>query len=282
MAEPQATGIAPPPLEEALGWIGFRVDDMNGSRVARVQDIYVDTKDGEPVWVVVKVGRFGKVTAIPYADCADGAGPALGRPRAQGGPRRSGAGGRQAACPRAGAGALRALHDPPRPGPARGGRGTTRRRRDGTAVRPGLLSFRRPARSGRHPPPRALDRRPAAEVGEGFVELGRLARTAALTLDAVPAHGTQRGRSIVEVDTRLHDVLPAGVLLLVQSPPPGLVTDRISLPAPSVGAKERARNISASCGKACQACLQQPSWRAITICWTSSVPSPMVRILASR
>ena len=27
---------------------------------------------------------------------------------------------------------------------------------------------------------------------------------------------------------------------------------------------------------------QQPSWRAITICCTSSVPSPMVRILASR
>ena len=27
---------------------------------------------------------------------------------------------------------------------------------------------------------------------------------------------------------------------------------------------------------------QQPSWRAITICWTSSVPSPIVRILASR
>ena len=27
---------------------------------------------------------------------------------------------------------------------------------------------------------------------------------------------------------------------------------------------------------------QQPSWRAMTICCTSSVPSPMVRILASR
>jgi hypothetical protein len=72
MAEPQATGTAPPPLKVALGWIGFRVDDMNGSRVARVEDIYVDTKDSKPVWVVVKVGRFGKVTAIPYADCADG------------------------------------------------------------------------------------------------------------------------------------------------------------------------------------------------------------------
>jgi hypothetical protein len=74
MAEPNARGSAPPPLEEALGWIGFRVDDMNGSRVARVVAIYVDAEDGKPVWVIVKVGRFGKVTAIPYAECADAPG----------------------------------------------------------------------------------------------------------------------------------------------------------------------------------------------------------------
>ncbi len=74
MAEPGATGSAPPPLEEALGWVGFRVDDMNGARVARVAGIQVDAADGEPVWVVVKLGRFGKVTAVPYGDCADAPG----------------------------------------------------------------------------------------------------------------------------------------------------------------------------------------------------------------
>ncbi len=74
MAEPSATGSAPPSLKEALGWLGFRVDDMNGARVARVEAIYVDAEDGEPAWVVVKVGRFGKVTAIPYGECADGPG----------------------------------------------------------------------------------------------------------------------------------------------------------------------------------------------------------------
>jgi hypothetical protein len=74
MAEPQATGSAPPPLKEALGWIGFRVDDMNGSRVARVVGIYVDAEDGAPAWLIVKVGRFGKVTVVPYAECADGPG----------------------------------------------------------------------------------------------------------------------------------------------------------------------------------------------------------------
>jgi PRC-barrel domain protein len=74
MAEPAATGSAPPPLKEALGWIGFRVDDMNGTRLARVLDIYVDADDENPVWVLVKLGRFGKVTAVPFADCADGPG----------------------------------------------------------------------------------------------------------------------------------------------------------------------------------------------------------------
>ena len=73
-AEPKPAGGARPPLKEALGWIGFRVDDMNASRLGRVVGIYVDAADEEPVWVVVKLGRFGKVTAIPYADCADGPG----------------------------------------------------------------------------------------------------------------------------------------------------------------------------------------------------------------
>jgi hypothetical protein len=74
MAEPAKTGTGPPPLSEALGWAGFRVDDMNGARLGRVLGIYVDAGDETPAWVLVKMGRFGKVTAIPYADCADGPG----------------------------------------------------------------------------------------------------------------------------------------------------------------------------------------------------------------
>jgi PRC-barrel domain len=74
MPEPEAPASAPPPLNEALGWTGFRVDDMNGSRVARVEGIYVDFEDREPVWLIVKLGRFGKITAVPYAECAGGPG----------------------------------------------------------------------------------------------------------------------------------------------------------------------------------------------------------------
>jgi hypothetical protein len=63
-----------PTLSEARSWIGFRVDEMGGSSIARVQDIYVDQESGEPVWVVIKIGRFGKLTAVPLRDCAGGAG----------------------------------------------------------------------------------------------------------------------------------------------------------------------------------------------------------------
>lgn len=71
-AEAGAAGTAPAPLSEALGWIGFRVDDMTGSRLGRLEAVFVDADGGEPVWAVVKLGRFGKVTAVPYGDCADG------------------------------------------------------------------------------------------------------------------------------------------------------------------------------------------------------------------
>jgi hypothetical protein len=70
MADRKADDGAPPPLSEALGWIGYRVDDLSGARAGTVLAIYVDIEDDEPAWIAVKTGRFGKVTAIPYAECA--------------------------------------------------------------------------------------------------------------------------------------------------------------------------------------------------------------------
>src|SRR5258705_4068096 len=66
-----------PTLHEVRGWIGFRVDEMGGTSVARVQDVYVDQESGDPVWLVIKAGRFGKLTALPLRDCAGGAGHVL-------------------------------------------------------------------------------------------------------------------------------------------------------------------------------------------------------------
>jgi hypothetical protein len=63
-----------PSLEEARGWGGHRVDDLAGSSVARVQSVFVDDESGDPVWTIAKVGRFGKLIAIAFRDCAAGAG----------------------------------------------------------------------------------------------------------------------------------------------------------------------------------------------------------------
>jgi PRC-barrel domain len=77
MAETSQTAggsSALPSLEETRRWIGSRLDEMGGASVARVEDVYVDQESGEPVWIVIKVGRFGKLTALPLRDCAAVAG----------------------------------------------------------------------------------------------------------------------------------------------------------------------------------------------------------------
>jgi len=76
MAETSAAapGQSLPSLEEARGWIGFRVDEIGGTSVARVQEFFVDQLSGQPAWLVAKIGRFGKVVAIPFRDCAAGIG----------------------------------------------------------------------------------------------------------------------------------------------------------------------------------------------------------------
>jgi hypothetical protein len=74
MAEPWSGSQTLPSLDEARNWAGHRVDEFGGASVARVQSVFVDTESGEPVWVVAKLGRFGKVIAIPFLDCAAGAG----------------------------------------------------------------------------------------------------------------------------------------------------------------------------------------------------------------
>jgi hypothetical protein len=64
-----------PDLNEALSWIGFRVDDVYGARVGKVEDIYVDHDRGTPHWILTKMGRFGDSHAlIPLLDAVAGAG----------------------------------------------------------------------------------------------------------------------------------------------------------------------------------------------------------------
>lgn len=69
------TQPAPQPgLEDVKAWEGYRVDDITGHGVARVEGLFVDGETGEPVWLLAKLGRFGKVVPISIRECAAAAG----------------------------------------------------------------------------------------------------------------------------------------------------------------------------------------------------------------
>jgi len=70
---------APPPsLAEAVAWIGLEVDDRDGARVGRAHGVFVDSASGEPIWLVVALGRrvalLGRrrvgIVVVPLRDCA--------------------------------------------------------------------------------------------------------------------------------------------------------------------------------------------------------------------
>lgn len=64
-----------PSLNEALGWIGSRVDDIYGASVGRLEDVWIDPGTGVPRWLLIKEGRFGgRTTLIPFEDATAGAG----------------------------------------------------------------------------------------------------------------------------------------------------------------------------------------------------------------
>jgi len=82
--DPQPQGAAPEApkpierkplsLEETRSWHGFRLDDITGETVAKVESVYVDAQDQQPRWLHVKLGFFGKQCMIPAADAVGGAG----------------------------------------------------------------------------------------------------------------------------------------------------------------------------------------------------------------
>lgn len=75
MIAAELRGGSKPSLNEALGWIGSRVDDIYGSSVGRLDDVWIDPGTGVPRWLLVKEGRFGgRTTLIPFEDATAGAG----------------------------------------------------------------------------------------------------------------------------------------------------------------------------------------------------------------
>ena len=63
-----------PPLEDATAWVGLRVDGLGSRTLGRVAGIHVDADDGEPRWVLIRLGPLAGCTAIPYEHVAEGAG----------------------------------------------------------------------------------------------------------------------------------------------------------------------------------------------------------------
>ena len=75
MIAKELRGGSKPSLNEALGWIGSRVDDIYGASVGRLEDVWIDPGTGVPRWLLVKEGRFGgRTTLIPFEDATAGAG----------------------------------------------------------------------------------------------------------------------------------------------------------------------------------------------------------------
>lgn len=68
-------GGAKPSLNDALGWIGSRVDDSSGNPVGRLEDVWIDPGTGAPRWLLVHKGGPGeRSTLVPFGDAATGAG----------------------------------------------------------------------------------------------------------------------------------------------------------------------------------------------------------------
>jgi len=67
MSEP-----AGPSAAEALSWLGADLAELNGGSVGQVQGLYVDAEDGEPAWLVARLGRRRRtrLVAVPFSNCA--------------------------------------------------------------------------------------------------------------------------------------------------------------------------------------------------------------------
>jgi len=61
-------------IGEIKEWVGWRLDDIGGAGVGKVEGAYVDADSGEPEWLLVRVGRFGRRTLAPARTAVGGVG----------------------------------------------------------------------------------------------------------------------------------------------------------------------------------------------------------------
>jgi len=63
-------------IGDARYCVGARIEEVGGGKVGRVEGVLVDADDGEPTWLVVKLGRIGRRCAVPARFVAGAAGKA--------------------------------------------------------------------------------------------------------------------------------------------------------------------------------------------------------------
>ncbi len=59
-------------LEDAMGWVGAEIAEIDGDAVGQVQGLFVDSASGDPAWLIARLGRRrrARVVAVPIGSCA--------------------------------------------------------------------------------------------------------------------------------------------------------------------------------------------------------------------
>lgn len=61
-----------PQMDDVLKWRGQEVVDSDGSKIGKIEEIYLDEETDQPEWLAVKTGMFGaKLGFIPLAEASD-------------------------------------------------------------------------------------------------------------------------------------------------------------------------------------------------------------------
>jgi hypothetical protein len=57
---------------EAMSWLGADIAELDGDAIGQVQGLFVDADNGEPAWLIARLGRRrrARVVAVPFANCA--------------------------------------------------------------------------------------------------------------------------------------------------------------------------------------------------------------------
>jgi hypothetical protein len=63
-------------IAEAGSWLGFKLDELGGRTLGAVHGLYVDAEDGEPAWVIARIGRRrrARLVVVPALNCAGAGG----------------------------------------------------------------------------------------------------------------------------------------------------------------------------------------------------------------